>query len=136
VMMLYERQQSHHFFEHVSIMLMFTNLLSFSKSISLRIDFAFCRSTLKATTSSSSKSATLLFNNSSSYFLQIFDAGFNLKRLLIYYLLQGLGDWLKTRVVCITWGAVILPRVHAIISISSSRDNSFLFIDAMMQSQV
>jgi hypothetical protein len=136
VMMLYERQQSHHFFAHVSIMLMFTNLQSFSKSITLRTDFAFCRSTLKATTSSSSKSATLLFKNSSSYFLQIFDAGFNLKRLLIYYLLQGLGDWLKTRVVCVTWGAVFLPRAHAIISLSSSRNNSFLFIDAMMQSQV
>jgi hypothetical protein len=78
----------------------------------------------------------LLFKNSSSYFLQIFDAGFNLKRLLIYYLLQGLGDWLKTRVVCVTWGAVFLQRAHPIISLSSSRDNSFLFIDAMMQSQV
>ncbi len=85
---------------------MFTNLLaSLFRNQFLWTNFAFCRSTLKATTTSSSKSAPLLFKNSSSYFLQIFDAGFNLKRLLIYCM-QGLGDWLKTRVVCVTWGAI------------------------------
>ena len=138
VMMLYERPQSHHFyFAPVSIIICSClQTCCLFRNQFLWTNFAFCRSTLKATTSSSSKSAPLLFKNSSSYFLQIFDAGFNLKRLLIYCLLQGLGDWLKTRVVCVTWGAVFLPRAHAIISLSSSRNNSFLFIDAMMQSQV